>query len=184
MTGASGGLRQTALPDDKEGYTLAADSSGVKISARSLQGVRYAAYTLRQLVIAKRGTMTTTGYIVPTMKIVDKPLLGKDLGITLIPQINVYGHASSARSCTLKHAILDLQPQYEPLFEPGGWNWCLTNPETQRVLRELIEEMLGDFDHPPYFHLGCDEAQPPSCPDCRKLPYSKKRVSRSADARG
>ena len=29
--------------------------------------------------------------------------IGRDLGITLIPQINVFGHASAARGCALKH---------------------------------------------------------------------------------
>jgi hypothetical protein len=99
--------------------------------------------------------------------------IGADLGITLIPQINAYGHATSSRGCTIKHAMLDLQPEYEPLFEPGGWNWCVSNPETQRVLRDLIAEMHDDFGRPPFFHLGCDEAQPPSCPECRKTPYAE-----------
>ena len=222
-----------------EAYAVRADASGVKIAARSLAGVRWAAYSLRQLVIAKRGTFKTEGYLLPTFSISDKPhlafravhlcwlpevrpqqmerairlaallkfnyviieswgmyesekhpwwhwpnptmtkerihrlvALGRDLGITLIPQINVYGHASSARSCTLKHVTLDFHPEYAPLFEPGGWNWCLSNPETQRVLRELISEMHEDFGNPPYFHLGCDEAQPPTCPECRKSPYT------------
>ena len=228
------------IPVGEEAYDVVADSNGVKISARSLAGVRWAAYTLRQLAIAKRGTFRTEGRILPTLKVVDHPHLafravhlcwfpemrpaqmerairlaallkfnyaiiepwgmyasakhpwwhwphptmtketvrrlaaiGRDLGITLIPQINAYGHATSARSCTLKHAVLDLQPEYEPLFEPGGWNWCLSNPETQRVLRELIAEMHDDFGRPPFFHLGCDEAQPPSCPECRKTPYAE-----------
>ncbi len=82
-----------------------------------------------------------------------------------------FGHAAAARSVSSKHSVLDFHPEYEPLFEPGGWNWCLTNPETQRVLRELIDEMLDVFGHPPFIHLGCDEAQPPTCPDCRKRPY-------------
>ena len=97
--------------------------------------------------------------------------IGKDLGITLIPQINCYGHASSARGGSIKHAMLDIQPEYEPLFEPGGWNWCLSNPETQRVLRELIAEMHENFGNPPYFHIGCDEAfGAQSCPECVKEP--------------
>jgi hypothetical protein len=33
--------------------------------------------------------------------------------------------------------------------------------------------MHEDFGNPPYFHLGCDEAQPPSCPECRKAPYAE-----------
>ena len=99
--------------------------------------------------------------------------VGKDLGITLIPQINCYGHASASRGRTKKHSALDLHPEYEPLYEPGGWNWCLSNPETQRVLRELIAEMHEDFGTPPYFHLGCDEAQSQTCPECVKTPNSE-----------
>ena len=99
--------------------------------------------------------------------------IGKDLGITLIPQINCYGHASSSRGCTIKHAMLDITPEYEPLFEPGGWNWCLSNPETQRVLRELIAEMYENFDKPPFFHLGCDEAVNQTCPECVKTPNAE-----------
>ena len=234
-----------------EAYAVRADASGVKISARTLTGVRWAAYTLRQLAIAKRGTFKTEGRILPSLAISDAPHLkfravhlcwfpevrpqqmerairlaallkfnyaiiepwgmyrserhpwwhwpnptmtksevrrlvriGQDLGITLVPQLNAFGHASSSRSCTLKHMVLDVAPEYEPLFEPGGWNWCLTNPEAQRVLRELIVEMHEDFGNPPYFHLGCDEAQPPSCPECRKRPYGElvcEHISRLAD---
>ena len=228
------------LREGDEAYAAKADGAGVKIRARTLVGVRWAAYSIRQLAIAKRGTFKTAGRILPAFEMSDSPMLGfrcvhlcwipemrevqierairlaalmkfnyailepwgmyrsakhpwwgwpdgkmtketvarfvalgKDLGVTLIPQINVFGHASVARSCTLKNAILDLQPEYEPLFEPGGWNWCLTNPEAQRVLRELIAEMHEDFGNPPFFHLGCDEAQPPSCPECRKVPYGE-----------
>ena len=228
------------LSTSPEAYAVRADASGVKIAARSLAGVRWAAYSIRQLAIAKRGTFKTEGRILPTLSISDAPhlafrcvhlcwfpelrteqierairlaallkfnyailepwgmykserhpwwswpnarmtkaevrrlvALGRDLGITLIPQIAAYGHAGAGRSCTLKHSVLDLQPEYEPLYEPGGWNWCLSNPETQRVLRELIVELLGDFGNPPYIHLGCDEAQPPACPECRKRPYGE-----------
>ena len=100
--------------------------------------------------------------------------LGKDIGITLIPQINCYGHASASRGCTIKHSALDIHPEYEALYEPGGWNWCLSNPETQRVLRELIAEMHEDFGNPPYFHIGCDEAfGAQSCPACVKTPHGE-----------
>jgi len=233
------GKAALALRDGNEAYAIAADASGVRIAARTLAGVRWAAYTLRPLAIAKRGTFKTEGRILPTLSVSDAPLLGFrgvhlcwippmtktqierairlaalmkfnyvilepwgmyksernpwwcwpgaqmtkdevrrlvaiacDLGVTMIPQVNVFGHATSARGCSKKHAILDLQPEYEPLFEPGGWNWCLTNPETQRVLREIIAELHEDFGNPPFFHLGCDEAQPPSCPECRKEPYA------------
>lgn len=229
-----------ALRTGDEAYAVRADASGVKVAARTLAGVRWAAYSLRQLAIAKRGTFKTAGHLLPTLTISDAPhlafrgihlcwfpearkeqverairlaalmkfnyvvlepwgmfkserhpwwswpdakmtkpevrrlvALGRDLGVTLVPQIAAYGHAGAARACSSKHSVLDLQPEYEPLYEPGGWNWCLTNPETQKVLRELIAEMLETFDRPPYLHLGCDEAQPPTCPDCRKRPYGE-----------
>ena len=237
---AVAGAVHLALRAGDEAYAVRADATGVKIAARTLAGVRWAAYSLRQLAIAKRGTFKTAGHLLPSLTISDAPhlafrglhlcwfpevrteqierairlaallkfnyvvvepwgmvkserhpwwswpgakmtkpevrrlvALGKDLGITLIPQIAAYGHAGAARSCSSKHSVLDLQPEYEPLYEPGGWNWCLTNPETQKVLRELIAEMLETFDRPPYLHLGCDEAQPPTCPDCRKRPYGE-----------
>lgn len=223
-----------------EAYAIKADSNGIKIAAHSIAGIRWGAYSLRQLAIAKRGTLKTNGRLLPSFYISDAPYLAfrglhlcwfpetrpqqierairlaallkfnyvilepwgtyvsekhpwsywqnatmtktevrrlvaicKDLGITLIPQVNCFGHASASRSCSLKHVTLDLRPEYEPLFEPGGWNWCLSNPETQRVLRDLISEMYENFGNPPYFHLGCDEAQPPSCPECRKVPYGQ-----------
>ncbi len=225
------------LPDGEEAYAVKADSSGVVIAAKSISGVRWAAYTLRQMAIAKRGQFRTNAHVLPTLELRDYPhlafravhlcwfpevrpqqmerairlaallkfnyaiidpwgmyesekhpwwhwpkatmtkerirrlvALGRDLGITLIPQINTYGHATASRTGTLKHSVIDIQPEYASLFEPGGWNWCVSNTETQRVLRELIAEMHDDFGRPPFFHLGCDEAQPPSCPDCRKIP--------------
>ena len=228
------------LSTSPEAYAIAADADGVRIAANTLAGVRWAAYTLRQLAIAKRGTFKTEGRILPTLEISDAPrlsfrgihlcwfpetrveqierairlaallkfnyaivepwgvfaserhpwygwtekpatkaeiarlaALGRDLGITLIPQLNVFGHAPASRGCSLKHATLDLRPEYEPLFEPGGWNWCLSNPETQRVLRDLADELHEAFGRPPCFHLGCDEAQPPSCPECRRHPYGE-----------
>ena len=223
-----------------EAYAVSADASGVRIAARSLAGVRWAAYSLRPLAIARRGTLRTEGRLLPTLRISDAPRLalravhlcwfpetrperierairlaallkfncaivepwgtfrsarhpwfgwpdapaapealsrlaaiGRDLGVTLVPQLNVFGHASLSRTSSLKHAALDLRPEYEPLFEPGGWNWCLSNPEARRVLRELVDEMHEACGRPPFFHLGCDEAQPPSCPACRRRPYGE-----------
>ena len=233
----SAGSTGLETPEGDEAYAAAAGADGVKISANTLAGARWAAYTLRQLTIAKRGTLKTEGWTIPSLSITDRPHLpfravhlcwfpevrpqqierairlaallkfnyaviepwgvygsernpwwgwpnpamtkaevrrlvaiGKDLGITLIPQINVYGHASASRGGSQKHAVLDLHPEYAPLFEPDGWNWCLSNPETQRVLRELIAEMHENFGNPPYFHIGGDEAHAQTCPDCVKTP--------------
>ena len=100
--------------------------------------------------------------------------ISKDLGITLIPQLNIFGHASFSRSVSGKHSTIDIRPEYQPLFEPlTGWNWCLSNPETSKLVKSLIVEMLEDFDNPPFFHIGCDEAHKASCPECSSKPYSQ-----------
>ena len=104
--------------------------------------------------------------------------IADDLGVTLLPQMNVFGHAANARGCAGKHATLDMAPEYQPLFEPlMGWNWCLSNPETKRVLKEYVAEIHEAFGKPPFFHLGCDEATPPSCPECSKGSYPDKVVA-------
>ncbi len=95
--------------------------------------------------------------------------LGKELGITLVPQLNLLGHASASRSITGKHAVLSYEPKLQPLFEPEGWSWCLTNPETRKVLTGLVLELCEFFDGPPFFHIGCDEADNiATCRDCRR----------------
>ena len=93
--------------------------------------------------------------------------IAKAEGVTLIPQLNCFGHAASARMVVGKHATLDFGRERQTLFEPlGGWNWCLSNPAAREVLGELVEELYEAFGRPGYFHIGCDEAQPPSCAAC------------------
>ncbi|MBR5811843.1 MAG: family 20 glycosylhydrolase [Alistipes sp.] len=224
-----------------EEYEITIGKRGVEVKAKTLQAVRYALYSLRQIAIPQRGTLQVEGWIVPNGAIKDNPqmsfrgihicwfretepweverqirlaayykmnyavieswgtfksdvapwfgwpdgtmtkkqikrlrAIADDLGVTLIPQINVFGHASQARGLAGKHAALDINPEYQPLFEPlGGWNWCLSNPETRKLLQALIKERYEAFGCPPFFHIGGDEAHKPSCPDCAVQPYSQ-----------
>ena len=95
--------------------------------------------------------------------------LGRELGITLIPQFNLLGHATASRSVTGKHAILDFDPSLQPLFEPDGWTWCISNPNTRQIITDLVLELYEFFECPPYFHIGCDEADNiGTCRDCRR----------------
>ena len=95
--------------------------------------------------------------------------LCRSLGITLCPQFNLLGHASGARGGNGKHTVLDFHREYEALFEPDGWCWCLSNPETRKLLTAIVHELLDLFEDPPYFHIGCDEAHNlASCLDCRR----------------
>ena len=97
--------------------------------------------------------------------------VGRELGITLIPQFNLFGHASGSRGGSYKHVPLDRNPEYQPIFEPDGWTWCLSNPATREVLTDIVLEMYEMFDHPPYFHIGLDEALPPECRRCLRSDY-------------
>ncbi len=93
--------------------------------------------------------------------------LGRELGITLIPQLNLLGHATASRCITGKHAVLDFNPALQPLFEPAGWSWCISNPEVRRILTDLVLELYDFFERPAYFHIGCDEAYDVgTCSEC------------------
>lgn len=141
------------------------------------RAIRVAAYyKLNYLVLEDWGVFESKKY--PWMSWPNPPMtqkelkrlvaLGKDLGVTLVPQINAFGHASQSRRGVDKHAVLDLNPQYASLFEPhGGWVWCLTSEAARNVLKDMVAELHEAFGKPPYFHLGCDESDEPSCPRCR-----------------
>lgn len=230
-------------PDNDEGYSIRISAAKVAVSAKTLRGVRYAFYSLRQLAETERGVLTSTAMFLPCVEIEDFPgmpfrgmhfcffpvpettyvemehnirmaayfkmnyavieswgaleyqshpefcwsdralkpgemkrlvKLGKELGITLIPQLNIFGHATAARSSAHKHALLDHHPEFAPLFEPDGWCWCLSNPETRKYLTDIVEELCDIFDNPPFFHLGCDEAEGAgTCSVCRRQDYTK-----------
>lgn len=95
--------------------------------------------------------------------------LAASLGLTLIPQLNLFGHATSSRCGSGKHMLLDRHPEYASLFEPDGWTWCIANPCARQYLTELVTELHDLFDRPPFFHIGCDEAyNAGSCSLCRE----------------
>ena len=90
-------------------------------------------------------------------------------GVTVIPQFNLLGHASGSRENGGKHVIENQFPEAMSLVEPDGWSWCLSNPETRKVLTDCVDEMLECFGHSGFFHAGCDEARlVGTCRSCRK----------------
>lgn len=91
----------------------------------------------------------------------------RDLGMEVIPMINHLGHASQSRACYGKHVVLDQNPALAPLFEPDGWTWCLSNPDTVKLLRAIRTELMELCGEGSYFHLGCDESYSfATCPLC------------------
>ena len=100
--------------------------------------------------------------------------VAKDLGVTLVPFFNIFGHATATRGKSGKNAILDTRPEYQGMFEPvAGFNWCLSNPAARQAICDLVGELHEAFGRPPYFHLGCDEADSPSCAACCAVDYGK-----------
>ncbi len=98
--------------------------------------------------------------------------LARDLGMEIIPMYNHWGHAPMSRGRVGKHTLLDQNPRRALLLEPDGWTWCLSNPDTHKLLRDIREELMELSGPGSYFHLGCDEASPfGSCPKCRKLDF-------------
>ena len=238
-----------AVETAEEGYRLKAEPAGIILEAKTLQGIRYAMYTLRQVAERDSSGYKVTYYRLPELTVEDSPRLNfrglhlcwfpeqsasyierairtaaaykfncvvlenwgvfqserhpwfgwpngpmtkaairrlvdiaRDAGIVLVPQINVFGHASASRSCTGKHAALEFHPEMQSLFEPGGgkggstssaWNWCLSNPAAVETVKDLVVELHEAFGNPPYFHIGCDEADPPSCANCRAVDYTR-----------
>ena len=111
----------------------------------------------------------------------------QDLGMEVIPMLNHLGHAAQCRSCYGKHVVLDQNPARALLFEPDGWTWCISNPETRRVLRGLRQELIDLCGSGKYFHLGCDESYSyATCPICstqdtRRLESLEQQVAALTD---
>ena len=93
----------------------------------------------------------------------------RQMGIQPVPMFNHWGHATGSRVSCGRHVVLDQNPALEPLFEPDGWTWCLTNPATLALLKDVRAELLELFGKTDYFHIGCDEAYShATCSECRK----------------
>ena len=100
-----------------------------------------------------------------------KPLveLARSYGMEVIPMSNQFGHATQSRSCYGRHVVLNRNPRLARLFEPDGWTWCLSNPDTYRLLSEVRAELADFCGEGKYFHVGFDEAYSfATCDRCRK----------------
>lgn len=95
--------------------------------------------------------------------------LANGYGMEVIPMINHFGHAAQARGRFGRHVTLDRDPRMQLLFEPDGWTWCLSNPDSIKLLDEMRAELSELCGKGSYFHLGFDEAYSfATCPKCRK----------------
>ena len=105
-----------------------------------------------------------------------RPLIeeGIALGLEFIPMFNHFGHAACLSNAVSGHVVLDQAPEAAALFEPDGWCFCVSNPQTKKLLKSVREEMIALFGEGSYFHLGGDEAYSfGTCNICRQTPVEK-----------
>ena len=102
-------------------------------------------------------------------QIADLAALARSYGMEVIPMINHFGHASSSRVGMGRHSLLNADLRHSLLFEPDGWTWCLSNPDTKKLLSEMRGELYDLCGDGGYFHLGFDEAYSfATCRKCRR----------------
>lgn len=95
--------------------------------------------------------------------------LAHSYGMEVIPMTNHFGHAPQSRGGYGRHTILNANPRHALLFEPDGWTWCLSNPDTYKLLSDMRAELIELCGDGSYFHLGFDEAYSfATCNKCRK----------------
>ncbi len=95
--------------------------------------------------------------------------LANAYGMEVIPMLNQLGHATQSRVSMGRHTILNSNPRLQMYFEPDGWTWCVSNPDTAKLLAEMRSELCDALGSGKYFHIGCDEAYSfGTCEKCRK----------------
>ncbi len=95
--------------------------------------------------------------------------LARGMGMQVVPFFNHLGHASLSRERFGRHVLLDQNPRLSLLFEPDGWTWCLSNPDTLALLKAVRDELIELCGPGDLFHLGCDEPYSYlTCDTCRR----------------
>ena len=99
--------------------------------------------------------------------------LCRDNKVRLIPSINCLGHQSWAKrtaALLAKHPELDetrgKYPENQGIY---CRSWCPLNPDVNRIVFPLIDELIDAFDADA-FHVGMDEVfilADPDCPRCK-----------------
>ena len=82
----------------------------------------------------------------------------RQLGIGVIPLLQCAGH--------LDYFLKE--PAYRKWSENGNpYQWCLSDPETLEIWKNMAEEILEIFPDCEYFHIGADEVKlKEPCPRC------------------
>lgn len=99
----------------------------------------------------------------------------KELNITVIPEIDLPGHAAALVEA-YPHLLCSTNKNHPPVSQRiSNRDWkqilCVGNPSLWNFLKPLLEEVLTIFQNPTYFHMGGDEVPFgiwSGCPTCSK----------------
>lgn len=92
----------------------------------------------------------------------DLSLFARSLGIEIVPLFQCLGHQGWGGS---RSALLTAYPEFDEtpnVSLDAGWpeifcrSWCPNHPDVNRIVYELMDEMVAAFE-PRYFHIGMDE---------------------------
>ena len=80
-----------------------------------------------------------------------------DLHMTPIPVQNLTSHAGWSRITSRQHVVLDQRPDLADMWIPGGWCFATTRDDTKAYLKDIIDDLVTTFRHPPILHCSCDK---------------------------
>lgn len=118
--------------------------------------------------LAGHGTLSDGAYTRKEVKEITE--LAEELGITVVPEIDVPGHST---------AMLKAHPELACDRRNPGREFCLGNPESLSFLKNLFDELMKLLPRSKIIHLGGDEADTSAwekCSLCRKA-LKKKGLS-------
>ena len=101
-----------------------------------------------------------------------RPLLeeARLMGVELIPLFNSLGHGGMGGLMDGRNVVLDQNPKLQLLFEPDGWSFCITNPDTRKLIKNLQSELIELCGPGEFFHMGLDESHDfATCENCSKF---------------
>lgn len=86
-------------------------------------------------------------------------------GITLIPQINVLGHAGEILATEKYHDITEYK-KGDLVSSTNNYNYCATNPNSWNIIKTIIDDISDSFSSD-IIHVGGDEVELlGECPLC------------------
>lgn len=108
--------------------------------------------------ITGKGCWSCGNYTIDELKEINQ--CANELGIRIIPEVDVPGHSE---------LFLENYREYNCDPDQPGTEFCIGNPETLKLLKNIYAELMEIFPDSPIIHIGGDEAETANwdkCPKC------------------